>query len=66
MPISRTKGTSSVGEIPLFSMPTERIIQSMATREPTEMSMPPVSITQVMPQAMQIRAALVRKISRKF
>ena len=30
----------------------------MATREPTEMSMPPVSMTQVMPQATQIRPAL--------
>ena len=45
-------------------MPAARIMQSSATREPTEKSTPPVTITQVMPQTMQIRAALVRKISR--
>jgi len=41
------------------SMPTARIMQSMATSEPTEISMPPVSITQVIPQVMQSRPALL-------
>ena len=40
-------------------------MQSRATREPTEMSMPPVSMTQVMPQATQMRPALVRNRFRK-
>ncbi len=41
------------------------IMQSMAMREPTEMSMPPVSMTQVMPQATQIRPALLRSTFKK-
>ena len=47
------------------SMPTARIMQSMATSEPTEISMPPVSITQVIPQVMQSRPALLIRMFKK-
>ena len=46
-------------------MPWASSMQSRATMEPTEMSMPPVSMTQVIPQATQMRPALVRKRLRK-
>lgn len=44
--------------------PTAMIMQSIATREPTEMSIPPVSMTQVMPQVTQISPALLIRIFR--
>ena len=50
---------------PQLFRPKAMIIQSMAIREPTEMSMPPVSMTQVMPQATQMRPALLRNTFKK-
>ena len=46
-------------------MPWASSMQSRATMEPTEMSMPPVSMTQVMPQATQMRPALFMRMLRK-
>ena len=50
---------------PHCSMPTARIIQSIAISEPTEISIPPVSMTQVIPAVTQISPALLIRIFKK-
>ena len=64
MPIARIRSISTELDHPHCSIHTARIIQSIATREPTEMSIPPVSMTQVIPAVMQIRPALLIRMLR--
>ncbi len=65
MPMRRISSTIGMQGMPLMPMPQARSMQSMAMREPTEISMPPVSMTQVMPQATQMRPAFVINRFRK-
>ena len=61
-----TRTIRSIGTMPYPErIPTASSMQSMATRPPTEISMPPVIITTVRPEAMQMSPALVIRIFRK-
>ena len=46
-------------------IPTASIMQSIATRAPTDISIPAVSMTRVSPQDTQIRPAFVIRMFRK-
>ena len=59
----RTAGTAP---IPPFSIIHANIIQPIATKEPTLISIPPVIMTIVMPIPMTIRPALEIKRFKKF
>ena len=59
----RTAGTAP---IPPFSIIHASIIQPIATKEPTLISIPPVIMTIVMPIPMTIRPALEIKRFKKF
>ena len=61
MPSTITSAHITAAEIP-WLVPHANSIQSKAMSEPTEISMPPVSITQVMPQATHTRPALLFKM----
>ena len=64
-PMTSISGMSSWAGRPQDSTPTARNMHSMAMTAPTEMSMPPVIITAVMPQVTQMRPALFLRMSRK-
>ena len=63
-PMSSMISTMGTAPIPFF-IPTASSIQSIAISAPTEISIPPVSMTQVIPQVTHIRPALVINILRK-
>ena len=65
-PVSRTMMMAGTAPIPPFSIIHASIIHTMATTEPTEMSMPPVIMTMVMPVATTINPALEINRFRKF
>ena len=64
-PISSISGSRTPAGSSHCSTPTAMNIHSMAMSAPTEISMPPVIITAVIPQTTQIRPALFLRISRK-
>ena len=64
-PMARMMRHIGTAPMPQSLMPLASSMQSSAMSEPTEMSMPPVSMTQVMPQATQIRPALLRNTFKK-
>ena len=65
MPMERMMRHIGTAPMPQSLMPLASSMQSSAMSEPTEMSMPPVSMTQVMPQATQMRPALFMRMLRK-
>ena len=64
-PMARMMRHIGTAPMPQSLMPLASSMQSSAMSEPTETSMPPVSMTQVMPQATQMRPALFMRMLRK-
>ncbi len=57
--MSSAAATAAKGPVPLFSIRSAITMHTRATTEPTEMSIPPVTITMVSPQPITIRPALL-------
>ena len=66
MPVTRTMITAGTAPIPPFSIIQASIIQPIATKEPTLISIPPVIITTVMPIPITISPALDINRFKKF
>ena len=66
MPVASTIKTAGTAPTPPFSIIQASIMQPMATKEPTLMSMPPVIMTTVMPTPITMRPALDMNRFKKF